>query len=158
EKPAETGLTAQEHRQTHGLYLVRRHHNWHAARLWTLFTIDRDNTMESIVASPLRCAQIRFARLFCWLCKLGSLEPPEAARSMVSHKLIELHERERTWLARELHDDINQRLCLIAMSLEHLQEAADASLVGLRQGIGHAVQEVAQLNADIQRLSHGLHS
>jgi len=76
---------------------------------------------------------------------------------MVSHRLIELHERERAWLARELHDDISQRLCLIILNLGQLKEA-DTSLVELRQGLGHAIQEIAQLNKDIQRLSHGLHS
>jgi signal transduction histidine kinase len=34
----------------------------------------------------------------------------EDALSTVSRRLIEAHEEERTWLARELHDDVNQRL------------------------------------------------
>src|SRR5262245_24766502 len=36
----------------------------------------------------------------------------EDALSMVSRRLIEAHEEERAWLARELHDDISQRLYL----------------------------------------------
>src|SRR5262249_10629394 len=46
--------------------------------------------------------------------------------------------------------------CLIAMGLRDLQEA-DASLVDFRRGIGNAMQEVTNLSADIERLSHRLH-
>jgi signal transduction histidine kinase len=81
----------------------------------------------------------------------------EQARSIASRKLIEAHEKERTWIARELHDDIIQRLCLIVMSLGNLQEA-DTSLAGLREGIGNVIQEASNLSTDIQRLSHRLHS
>jgi signal transduction histidine kinase len=34
----------------------------------------------------------------------------ELTLSGVNRRLIEAHEQERTWIARELHDDINQRL------------------------------------------------
>jgi signal transduction histidine kinase len=71
--------------------------------------------------------------------------------------LIEAHEKERTWIARELHDDIIQRLCLIVISLGNLQEA-DTSLAGLREGIGSVIQEASNLSTDVQRLSYRLHS
>src|SRR5262245_22425413 len=79
------------------------------------------------------------------------------APSTVSRKLIVAHENERTWLARELHDDITQRLYLILLSLGHLKDS-DTSLVEFRQGIAHAMQHVSDLAADVQRLSHRLHS
>ena len=41
----------------------------------------------------------------------------EEALSTVSQKLIEAHEEESTRIARELHDDINQRLSLVSMRL-----------------------------------------
>jgi signal transduction histidine kinase len=81
----------------------------------------------------------------------------EQARSIASRKLIEAHEKERTWIARELHDDVIQRLCLIVMSLGNLQEA-DTSPAGLKEGIGNIIREVSNLSTDIQRLSHRLHS
>jgi PAS domain S-box-containing protein len=45
----------------------------------------------------------------------------EQALSMVSRRLIEAQEEERTRLARELHDDINQRLGLVSMCLDRLK-------------------------------------
>jgi PAS domain S-box-containing protein len=41
----------------------------------------------------------------------------EEALSTVSQKLIEAHEEERTRIARELHDDLCQRLALLSFSL-----------------------------------------
>ena len=45
----------------------------------------------------------------------------EAALSSVSSRLIEAQEQERTRIARDLHDDINQRLALLAIELERLK-------------------------------------
>jgi PAS domain S-box-containing protein len=80
------------------------------------------------------------------------------ALSMVSRKLIEAHEEERAWLARELHDDINQRLCLLAMNLGSLRSGANTSLNEIRESIGKTVQDVSSLTKDLQALSHRLHS
>jgi signal transduction histidine kinase len=81
----------------------------------------------------------------------------EQALSMVSRKLIEAQEEERAWLARELHDDIGQRLTLIIVRLGNVKDA-DTSLVELRQGVEIAMQEASNLATDMQRLSHRLHS
>ena len=42
----------------------------------------------------------------------------EEALLGMSRKLIEAHEQERTRIGRELHDDIVQRLALLAVQLE----------------------------------------
>ena len=47
----------------------------------------------------------------------------EEALSTVSQKLIEAHEEERTRIARELHDDINQRLAVLTMRLDYLKQS-----------------------------------
>ena len=44
----------------------------------------------------------------------------EEAISGMSRKLIESQEQERTRIGRELHDDINQRLAMLALELEQL--------------------------------------
>jgi PAS domain S-box-containing protein len=76
--------------------------------------------------------------------------------SMVNRKLIEAHEEERAWLARELHDDISQRLFLLQIRLRNLK-GPETSLVELRNGVDRAMQEVSNLAADVQGLSHRLH-
>jgi signal transduction histidine kinase len=79
------------------------------------------------------------------------------ALSPISRRVIDAHERERTWLARELHDDVIQRLCLIHLSLEAVKEG-DISLAECRHAIGNVMQEVSDLTTDIQHLTHRLHS
>lgn len=104
-----------------------------------------------------RSARIRIAQFVCRPRRRRHRRLAEAARSTVSRKLLDAQENERRWLARELHDDISQRLWLIHLRLGILKEG-DTSLVELRNGIEHAMQQVSHLSTDIQRLSHRLHS
>ncbi len=82
----------------------------------------------------------------------------EEALSMVSRRLIEAHEEERTWIARELHDDISQRLAFLVMNLESLGKGVQTSAAEFREGIGKAIQQALNLSRDMQALSHRLHS
>ena len=43
----------------------------------------------------------------------------EVALSTASQRLIAAQEEERSWIARELHDDIGQRLALLALHLDY---------------------------------------
>lgn len=79
------------------------------------------------------------------------------ALSSVSRRLIEAHEEERRRIARELHDDINQRMALLATKLERVKQALPASDARARD-IVEASQSVSDLASDIQSLSHRLHS
>src|SRR5215831_14614350 len=72
-----------------------------------------------------------------WLRAKSKKVEHEEALSMESRKLIEAHEKERAWLARELHDDITQRLCLLLMNLENLKNDK-TSVAQFREGIGKA--------------------
>src|SRR5262249_48430999 len=49
-------------------------------------------------------------------------EEDQKALSTVSGRLIVAQEQERTWIARELHDDINQRIALVASNLDILKQ------------------------------------
>jgi len=79
----------------------------------------------------------------------------EEALAGVSRKLIQAHEEERTWIARELHDDFNQRVALLAVNLANLAER-----LGVEAGsqFEEIHESVANLGRDIQTLSHRLHS
>ena len=46
----------------------------------------------------------------------------EEALSTVNRRLVEAQEQERTRIGRELHDDVNQRLAMLAVELEQLQK------------------------------------
>ena len=81
----------------------------------------------------------------------------EAALASVSGKLIEAQEQERRRIARELHDDIGQRLAVLSVELAQLQQgSSNPSEVPAR--IGKVQQLTSEITADIQSLSHELHS
>jgi PAS domain S-box-containing protein len=82
----------------------------------------------------------------------------EEALSTVNQKLIQAHEEERTEIARELHDDINQRLALLAIGLERLRHNPRSSKAEITKDIAEAVKQVQDLGSDVQALSHHLHS
>ena len=63
----------------------------------------------------------------------------EEALSTLSQKLIHAQEEERARLARELHDDISQRLALLALKLQILQESLPASATEIRQAIASSL-------------------
>jgi signal transduction histidine kinase len=75
----------------------------------------------------------------------------------VSHKLIAAQERERTRIARELHDDIGQRLAFLAIELEQLQQSP-CNLSEVRRRIGELHQQTSKIATDVQLVSHELHS
>jgi PAS domain S-box-containing protein len=79
----------------------------------------------------------------------------EEALATVSQRLIEAQEKERTRIARELHDDISQRLALLAIRLDQVGLHVPPAL---RQKIEETRNEVQDLAQDAQTLSHRLHS
>jgi PAS domain S-box-containing protein len=79
----------------------------------------------------------------------------EEAMSTIGRRLIEAHEEERTWIGRELHDDINQRLALLAVELDRLTQNASEE-VGTQ--VRHAQERIMEIARDVQSLSHRLHS
>jgi len=82
----------------------------------------------------------------------------EEALSTVSQKLIEAHEEERTRIARELHDDVGQRLALLTVRLDGLKRGRPALAAELGSEIEEVHEQIVELASDIQALSHRLHS
>jgi PAS domain S-box-containing protein len=82
----------------------------------------------------------------------------EELLSTLSQRLIEAQEQERSRLARELHDDINQRLAVLVLSLEIAMKGLHGPPTALREQIGSAIDTATSLASDVQSLSHRLHS
>ena len=78
----------------------------------------------------------------------------EEALLGVNRRLIEAQEQERSRIGRELHDDINQRLAMLAVELEQLKE--NPSEVGIH--VQELRKHVTDISNDVQALSHDLHS
>jgi PAS domain S-box-containing protein len=73
-----------------------------------------------------------------------------------SRMLMDAQENERVWLARELHDDLSQRLALLSIQLAELR--ADEIKPGyLNEKVDSLTSQIQHLSADIHRISHDLH-
>lgn len=78
----------------------------------------------------------------------------EEAISGMNRKLIESQEQERARIGRELHDDINQRLAMLAVELEQLQNNP-SEVTGRVQELR---KQAIEISNDVQALSHELNS
>ena len=81
-----------------------------------------------------------------------------AEAALAAQKLIQAQEAEKTRIARELHDDISQRIALLGIQLGILKQSLPASATDLHQEIGEMDRQIGDLASDIHALSHGLHS
>jgi signal transduction histidine kinase len=77
------------------------------------------------------------------------------ALSGLGGRLIEAQERERRRIARELHDDIGQRLALLTVELDQIDTGVTRNVP---QAVRNLVSQSTSLARDIQSLSHRLHS
>jgi signal transduction histidine kinase len=71
-----------------------------------------------------------------------------------SGKLIDAQEQERHHIARELHDDIGQRLTLVELGLENAQADCDSSL---KSHLSELHKQVREISRAAHEMSHGLH-
>ena len=82
----------------------------------------------------------------------------EEERLGMSRRLMEAHEQERARIGRDLHDDVVQRLALLAIELEDIQRDVPDSAGELGRRIGDLQNQTTQITNDVQLLSHELHS
>jgi signal transduction histidine kinase len=69
-------------------------------------------------------------------------------------RLIVAQEQERARIARDLHDDINQRLALASIQLSAIRRKVDGSA---REDISELQHQLISLSDDVRHLSHDLH-
>jgi len=83
------------------------------------------------------------------------LRRAERAASRLSSRLITAHEEERRRVARELHDDLSQRLAGLAIDASFLSSTPDEAR---RAQLLHQMQpELVRISKDVHDLSYRLH-
>jgi PAS domain S-box-containing protein len=93
------------------------------------------------------------------LCRdVTEVKRHEQAVQQLTGRLINAQEEERSRIARELHDDIGQRIALLSIELGcGLQQPPDSAPDSAKHH-RHICQGLSELAKDIQTLSHRLHS
>ena len=82
----------------------------------------------------------------------------EEVLASVNRRLIEAQEQERARIARELHDDIVQRLVLVIIGLKGLEHVHPDLSAGADSRIAELREQTDKIVDDVQFLSHELHS
>jgi signal transduction histidine kinase len=85
----------------------------------------------------------------CVDCRPGA----EAALRDLGGRLIRAQEEERSRIARELHDDLSQRLALLSIELEQLSRKIPARQGDLRARIQDAWAKAQEISVEIHRIS-----
>jgi len=76
----------------------------------------------------------------------------------MTRKLVEAQEQERARIARELHDDITQRLAMLAIEIEQVPEYRAEIPSEVRERSHELSKRAKEISSDIQSLSRELHS
>jgi signal transduction histidine kinase len=76
----------------------------------------------------------------------------------LSGMLISAQEKERSRLASEIHDDFSQRLALLALGLENVEEVISTSPEEAVRQMRSLQDSASEIGADLHTLSHLLHS
>jgi len=95
-----------------------------------------------------------------WVTVVADITERKQAEALVSNfnqKLMQAQEQERTAIARELHDDVNQRLVLALLGLDKLTNSKNVS-PPVQSEITVVKEQLRELVADIQALTRRLHS
>ena len=102
-----------------------------------------------------RDATGRTLRSFGVLRDITEAKQAEEALRDLSRRLIRAHEDERALLARELHDDVTQRLAVLAIDMGRAELAAPE---GAQADVMRSVRaELVRLSEDIHSLAYQLH-
>ena len=75
----------------------------------------------------------------------------------VSRQLIGAQEKELSYIARELHDNICQRLAMLSLRIERAAKACATGQMHVGQQLEQIWQQCSDLTRDVQALSHQLH-
>ena len=81
----------------------------------------------------------------------------EKELSNLSARFVTAQEEERTRIARELHDDLSQRLALVAVTLESLGQNLPKGKSQITAALHNLWYRVGEISSDVHQLSRRLH-
>jgi PAS domain S-box-containing protein len=76
---------------------------------------------------------------------------------LLGGRLLQAQETERRRIARELHDDLSQRLALLSVELDVLSQKPTVSSTQIGERVRELLAQVKQLSSTVHDLSHELH-
>ncbi len=80
------------------------------------------------------------------------------ALSSLSRGLMQAYEKERAWIARELHEDLCQRMMALTMRLHSLSELPRSAAGEMRTGVAELCGRFTDLTGEILSISDRIHA
>jgi PAS domain S-box-containing protein len=102
--------------------------------------------------------QGRLLRIVGMVIDITESKQSEEIVASVGGRLIEAQEEERRRIARELHDDVSQKLGMLAIGLQEIAMTFPESQTQLRMRIDSLLQRTSEMSNDVHALSHRLHT
>jgi len=112
-----------------------------------------DDPLDVVAIVAFLCTSLIIARLLSKLRRMA-----EEALSSVNRKLIDSEEQERARIARDLQDDIGQRMALLEVKLDQLRTDVPNPTFGVLNAMHELRKEAGGISTDINALAHALHS
>jgi PAS domain S-box-containing protein len=158
----------QEHLKTRTEYTydlrMRRHdgeYRWMVSRAVPRFSAEgeflgfagsvMDVTGRRLAEQKLREANASIAT------ELAESTRKEQEIADLSARLIDAQEEERKRLARELHDDLSQRIAAVSIATGNLKRQIPAEFAGPRGDSDRIHQKLVEMAESVRRMSHELH-
>jgi PAS domain S-box-containing protein len=95
-------------------------------------------------------------RMLGFMIDISERKRAEEALKFLGSRLIAAQEEERKRVARELHDDLNQRMAVLSIELEQLGQK-NQKHNSLRKCLDKLQLQAQEISSDIHRLSYQLH-
>jgi len=108
---------------------------------------------ENVLSLQVLLCMVAMPLLFLAALMVERGRTEESLRKM-SRRLIEAQEQERHRIARELHDDLGQKLALVQVRLEGFKEQCDAAL---KPRLIDLSNQISAVSTTAREISHGLH-
>lgn len=95
-------------------------------------------------------------RMHGFMIDISERKRAEEALKVLGSRLIAAQEEERKRVARELHDDLSQRMAVLSIELEQIGQQSQRSNA-LRKQIRKLQLQAQEISTDIHRLAYKLH-
>ncbi len=100
----------------------------------------------------------RLRSLIGMVADISERKEAEQSLTELGGRLIEAQEQERRRIARDLHDDINQRLAILNIELQRLADHPPDSKAALRERAEELCKKASDISTELSAITHELHS
>jgi signal transduction histidine kinase len=118
---------------------------------------DTNRSLQSEVREREKAEQVLRAHEAALEQSQEALQRSQEDLEQLAGDLLTAQEDERRRLAHDLHDDVNQRLALLALDVRGMEQQAGEESEWVKTGLRSLLQRTVQLSDDIRTLAYRFH-